>query len=163
MRKLDERKTTMAHQRLSPPKIAPDGYKALTGVETYLRQCGLEHSLIELVKMRASQINGCAYCLDKHSKDARQAGESEQRLYLLDAWEESPVYTPRERAALAWTEAVTRIADTHAPDAAYDALRPHFTEKEIADLTILVGMINLWNRVAIGFRYELPVEAGRAA
>jgi AhpD family alkylhydroperoxidase len=153
----------MTQQRLHTPKVAPDGYKALSGVESYLRQCGLERSLIELVKMRASQINGCAYCLDMHSKDARRAGESEQRLYLLSAWRESPLYTPRERAALAWTEAVTLIADTHAPDAAYDALRPHFSEKEIADLTILVGMINLWNRIAIGFRYEHPVEAGMAA
>jgi AhpD family alkylhydroperoxidase len=152
----------MVQQRLHTPKIAPDGYRALAGVETYLLQCGLERSLIELVKMRASQINGCAYCLDKHSKDARRAGESEQRLYLLDAWEEAPVYTPRERAALAWTEAVTRIADTHAPDTAYDALRPHFSEKEIADLTILAGMINLWNRIAIGFRYAVPVEADKA-
>ena len=146
-------------QRLFLTTAAPDGYKALSGVETYLRQCGLERSLIELVKMRASQINGCAYCLDMHSKDARRAGETEQRLYLLDAWAESPLYTPRERAALAWTEAVTRIA-AHAPDEAYDALRPHFSEKEIADLTILIGMINLWNRVAIGFRSVHPVEAG---
>jgi AhpD family alkylhydroperoxidase len=153
----------MTKQRLSAAKVVPDGYKALTGVETYLRQCGLEMSLIELVKMRASQINGCAFCLDKHSRDARQAGESEQRLYLLDAWDESSLYTPRERAALAWTEAVTRIAETRAPDAAYDALRPHFSEKEIADLTILIGMINLWNRVAIGFRNQHPVEAGKAA
>ena len=147
-------------QRLFLTTAAPDGYKALSGVETYLRQCGLERSLIELVKMRASQINGCAYCLDMHSKDARRAGETEQRLYLLNAWAESPLYTPRERAALAWTEAVTRIADTHAPDAAYDALRPLFNEKEIADLTILIGMINLWNRIAVGVRWAHPVEAG---
>ncbi len=153
----------MTHQRLSPAKVAPDAYKSLTGVETYLRQCGLELRLIELVKMRASQINGCAFCLDKHSKDARRAGETEQRLYVLDAWEESSLYTPRERAALAWTEAVTCIADTHAPDETYEALRPHFSDKEIVDLTILIGMINLWNRVAIGFRYELPVEADKAA
>ena len=153
----------MAQQRLSAPKIAPDGYKTLTGVETYLRQCGLETSLIELVKMRASQINGCAYCLDVHSRDARRAGESEQRLYVLDAWHESSLYTPRERAALEWTEAVTRIADTHAPDAAYDALRPHFSDKEIVDLTILVGMINLWNRLAIGLRNQPAVAAGKAA
>jgi AhpD family alkylhydroperoxidase len=153
----------MAHQRLSAAAIAPDGYKTLSGVETYLRQCSLEMPLIELVKMRSSQINGCAFCLDKHSKDARRAGESEQRLYLLDAWEEASIYTPRERAALTWTDAVTRIADTHAPDAAYDALRPHFSDKEIVDLTILVGMINLWNRIAIGFRYQHPVEADEAA
>src|SRR3974390_937006 len=113
----------MEQQRLLATKIAPDGYKALVGVETYLRQCGLEQRLIELVKMRASQINGCAYCLDMHSKDARRGGESEQRLYLLDAWKEPSLYTPRERAALAWTEAVTRVADTHAPDDAYEALR----------------------------------------
>lgn len=113
---------------------------------------------MHLVKMRASQINGCAYCLAMHSRDARRAGETEQRLYLLDGWQESPIYTPRERVALAWTEAVTRIADTHAPDDAYEALRPHFTEKEIADLTILIGMINLWNRVAISLRSQPAVE-----
>src|SRR5262249_48027326 len=121
----------MAKQRLSAATIAPDGYKALIGVETYIRRCGLEQQLIELVKMRASQINGCAYCLDMHSRDARRAGESEQRLYLLDAWHEASVYTPRERAALAWTEAVTRIADTHAPDDAYEALRPHSSLRTI--------------------------------
>lgn len=148
----------MANQRVSAPKSAPDGYSALAGVERYLHQCGLEERLIHLVKMRASQINGCAYCLAMHSRDARRAGESEQRLYLLDAWQESPIYTPRERAALAWTDAVTRIADTHAPDDAYEALRPHFTDKEIADLTILIGMINLWNRVAISLRSQPAVE-----
>jgi AhpD family alkylhydroperoxidase len=153
----------MAQQRLSAATIAPDGYKALIGVETYIRRCGLEQQLIELVKMRASQINGCAYCLDMHSRDARRAGESEQRLYLLDAWHEASVYTPRERAALGWTEAVTRIADTHAPDDTYEALRPHFSEKEIADLTILIGMINLWNRVAIGFRNQHSIESEKAA
>jgi AhpD family alkylhydroperoxidase len=153
----------MTHERLSAPKVAPDGYKALSGVETYLRHCGLERPLVELLKMRASQINGCAYCLDMHSRDARRAGETEQRLYLLDAWQESSLYTPRERAALEWTEAVTRVADTHAPDAAYDALRPHFTEKEIVDLTILIGMINLWNRLAIGLRNQPAVAAGKAA
>jgi AhpD family alkylhydroperoxidase len=153
----------MTHERLSAPKVAPDGYKALSGVETYLRQCGLERSLIDLLKMRASQINGCAYCLDMHSRDARRASETEQRLYLLDAWRESSLYTPRERAALEWTEAVTRISDTHAPDAAYDALRPHFTEKEIVDLTILIGTINLWNRLAISLRSQHSVATGMAA
>jgi AhpD family alkylhydroperoxidase len=150
----------MAQERLSAAKIAPDGYKALRGVESYIRQCGLEQPLIELVKMRASQINGCAYCLDMHSRDARRGGESEQRLYVLDAWEETSLYTPRERAALAWTEAVTRIADTHAPDGVYSALHPHFSEKKIADLTILIGMINLWNRIAIGFRNQPPAGTG---
>jgi AhpD family alkylhydroperoxidase len=153
----------MLKERLSPAKIAPEGYKALRGVETYIRQCGLEQRLIELVKMRASQINGCAYCLAMHSRDARHGGESEQRLYLLGAWHESSLYTPRERAALAWTEAVTGIADTHAPDDVYEALPPHFSEKEIADLTILIGMINLWNRLAISLRYQHPVETGKEA
>lgn len=145
-------------ERLAARSIAPDAMKAVLTVETYIRHCGLERQLIELVKMRASQINGCAFCLDMHSKDARRAGETEQRLYLLDAWDESSLYTPRERAALAWTDAVTRIAETHAPDPVFDALRPHFSDKEIVDLTTLIGLINLWNRLAIGFRYQHPVE-----
>jgi AhpD family alkylhydroperoxidase len=153
----------MTQQRLSAVKVAPDGYKALAGVENYIRQCGLEPRLIDLVKMRASQINGCAYCLDMHSREARRAGESEQRLYLLNAWHEAPFYSPRERAALAWTDAVTRIADTHAPDDTYEALRQHFSEKEIADLTLVVGMINLWNRLAISFRNQPAAESGKAA
>jgi len=153
----------MERERLSAPKLAPDGYKALGAVEAYLHNCGLEPQLVNLVKMRASQINGCVYCLDMHSKDARRRGETEQRLYLLDAWREAPAYTPRERAALAWTEALTLISETHAPDDVYEALRPHFTEKEIADLTILVGMINLWNRLAIGSRSQPTVKAAAAA
>ena len=130
-------------------------------VEGYIQQCGLEKSLIELVKMRASQINGCAYCLDKHSKDARRAGETEQRLYLLSAWHESPLYSERERAALEWTDALTQIAETHAPDAAYDTVRRQFGDKELVDLSTLIGLINLWNRLAIGFRYQHPVEPPR--
>jgi AhpD family alkylhydroperoxidase len=153
----------MTQQRLASRQISPDGYKALVGVENYVRQSGLEQRLIELVKMRASQINGCAYCLDMHSRDARRAGETEQRLYLLDAWHETSLYTPREQVALAWTDAVTRIADTHAPDDVYEGLRSHFSEKEIVDLTILVGMINLWNRLAISFRNQPAAESGKAA
>jgi len=153
----------MTEQGLSPAKISPDGYKTLVGVESYLIRSGLDHRLSLLVKMRASQINGCAYCLDMHSRDARRAGESEQRLYVLDAWHESSLYSPRERAALAWTEAVTKISDTHAPDEAYEALREHFSEKEIVDLTIAIGMINLWNRLAISFRNQFSVEANEAA
>jgi len=149
----------MSHTpRLNAAEAAPGAYAALSGVERYLRGCGLEQSLFELVKMRASQINGCAYCLDMHSKDARRAGETEQRLYLLNAWRESPLYTPRERAALAWTECLTRVAETGAPDAEYDALLPHFTPAEIANLTTLIGMINLWNRLAIGTRAVHPVQ-----
>lgn len=153
----------MKSERLNPQEVAPDGYKAVLGLETYVRKSGLEKSLIELVKMRASQINGCAFCLDMHSRDARANGESEQRLYLLNAWHESSLYTPRERAALAWTEALTLVAQTHAPDADYVLLRQHFSEKEIVDLTLLIGVINVWNRIAIGFRAEHPVHATAAA
>jgi AhpD family alkylhydroperoxidase len=148
----------MSNERLRALQIAPDAYNALWNVEKYLAQCGLDHKIMLLVKMRASQINGCAYCLDMHSRDARKAGESERRLYVLDAWRESSLYSARERAALAWAESLTHIAATHAPDADFDALRPHFSEKEIIDLTVLAGMINLWNRVAIGFRSEFRGE-----
>jgi AhpD family alkylhydroperoxidase len=143
--------------RLNAYEAAPEAMRAVQRVEGYIQQCGLEKSLIELVKMRASQINGCAYCLHVHSKDTRRAGETEQRLYLLDAWHESSLYTDRERAALAWTEALTRVAETHAPDAIYDEVRRHFHDKELVDLTTLIGLINLWNRLAIGFRYQHPV------
>ena len=149
----------MSMERLRYPEASPEAVAAVRGVEAYIRASGLETSLIELVKMRASQINGCAFCLDMHSRAARKAGESEQRLYLLDAWEECALYTPRERAALAWTEAVTRIAETKAPDAAYAAARAQFTDKELVDLTTLIGLINLWNRLAIAFRAPLPRAA----
>jgi AhpD family alkylhydroperoxidase len=133
------------------PTAAPGAYRALSGVEAYLRACGLEHSLIELVKVRASQINHCAFCLDMHSKDARKAGETEQRLYLLDAWREAPFYSEREQAALAWTEHMTRLSSDGAPEEAYQRLRAVFSDTEIANLTVLIGMINLWNRVGVGF------------
>ncbi|HEY6981108.1 carboxymuconolactone decarboxylase family protein [Reyranella sp.] len=149
-------------KRLSLPQVAAEGYAALRAVEAYIQRSNLPPLLIDLVKMRGSQINGCAYCLDMHSRDSRKQGETEQRLYLLDAWRESPLYTPAERAALAWTEALTLIAETRAPDADYEALTKHFTDKEIADLTILVGMINLWNRIAIGLRAEHPVARAEA-
>ena len=149
----------MHAHRLSAYQVAPDSVAALRNVEAYLHQCGLGEQLIELVKMRASQINGCAYCLDMHSKALRRLGETEQRIYLLNAWRESPLYTPRERAALAWTEAVTRIVETQAPDDVYAEVREHFDDKALVDLTTLIGMINLWNRVAIGLRYEHPTEA----
>ena len=148
----------MHSHRIRAYDAAPAAMKALQNVEAYLHQCGLDHWLIELVKMRASQINGCAYCLDMHSKELRRLGESEQRIYLLNAWRESPLYTPRERAALAWTETLTLIEQTHAPDALYDDVRRHFDDKELIDLTILIGMINLWNRLAISLRYEHPVS-----
>jgi len=151
----------MQSERVNAYNAAPAAMRALQQAESYIQQCGLEKSLIELVKMRASQINGCAYCLDKHSKDARRAGETEQRLYLLSAWHESPLYSERERAALQWTDALTKIAETHAPDPAYDAVRRQFGDKELVDLSTLIGLINLWNRLAIGFRYQHPVEPPR--
>jgi len=138
--------------RMDYMKTAPDGYKAMSALESYVRQSGLEHTLLELVKTRASQINGCAFCLDMHTKDARAAGETEQRLYTLSAWEETPFFTDRERAALAWTEAVTRVADTQVPDDVFKRVRQQFTEKELADLTLAIVTINGWNRLAVAFR-----------
>ena len=138
--------------RLNYLAASPDGYKAMSGLEGYVRRSGLEHPLLELIKLRASQINGCAYCIDMHWKDARAAGETEQRLYGLSAWEESPYYTPRERAALAWTEAVTLVSQTHVPDEVFEAVRPHFNDKELADLTWAIAAINAWNRMAIAMR-----------
>jgi len=138
--------------RLSYAKAAPGIYDAMEHLETYLQDCGLEKSLLFLVQLRSSQINGCAYCLDMHWKDLRATGETEQRLYSLDAWRECPYYTERERAGLAWAEAVTRIAEGHADDAVYEAVRPHFTEKELSDLTFAVATINAWNRLAIASR-----------
>ena len=126
----------------------------VSDIETYLVTCGLERSLLLLIKMRASQINGCAYCIDMHSKDARAEGETEQRLYELDARRETPFYTSRERAALAWTEALTLIAETHAPDDVYHEVSSQFSESEIANLTLAIVAINGWNRICIGFRVE---------
>jgi AhpD family alkylhydroperoxidase len=138
--------------RIDAHETAPEAYETMLALERYLHRCGLERSLIEFVKLRASQINGCAYCIDMHTIDARAAGETEQRLYLLDAWRESPFYSPRERAALAWTEAVTRVSETHVPDDVYEEARQHFSEKELVDLNWVVVAINAWNRLAIAFR-----------
>jgi AhpD family alkylhydroperoxidase len=138
--------------RIDYLKVDRGVFHVLLGVEKYLHGCGLEARLQDLIKLRASQINGCAYCIDMHSKDARALGETEQRLYELDAWRETPFYTERERAALEWTEAVTRVSETHAPDAAFEQLKKHFSEKEIVDLTIAVSTINMWNRLAISMR-----------
>lgn len=135
-------------------QVAPHGADGIMELERYVHDSGLEESLINLVKMRASQINGCAYCIDMHSKDARSSGESEQRLYGLNAWRETPFYTERERAALAWTEAVTLVSETHVPDEVYEAAREQFSEKELVDLTLAVIAINAWNRLAISFRSE---------
>ena len=142
----------MRNVRVNPMEVAPGAFAALAGVKRYIEQCGLETALVELVKLRASQINGCAFCLDMHSRDARRHGETEQRLYLLNAWRESWLYTERERAALAWTECLTLVATRGAPDAEYRPLTEQFTPTEIVNLTTLIGLINVWNRLAIGFR-----------
>jgi AhpD family alkylhydroperoxidase len=139
--------------RLEAQTASPAAYQAMLSLETFLRRSSkLEPSLLELVKMRASQINGCAYCLDMHSKDARAAGETEQRLYALNAWRETPFYTDRERAALAWTEALTLVAQDHVPDAVFEEARQHFTDEELVNLSLAVVTINGWNRLAIAFR-----------
>jgi AhpD family alkylhydroperoxidase len=138
--------------RIEYTKHSQGALKALLDLEKYLHGCGLEEGLIHLIKMRASQINGCAYCIDMHSKDARAIGETEQRLYELNAWRETPFYTGRERAALAWTESLTLVAETHVPDDVYEEVRKQFSEKEIVDLTYAVAVINAWNRLAIAMR-----------
>ena len=137
--------------RLDFRKASPQGEKAMMGLHAFVRNCGLDHSLLELVKLRASQINGCAHCIDMHTKELRADGESEQRLYLLDAWRESPFYSDRERAALAWTEAFTRLSEGHTHVDAYEALQAHFTEEEQVKLTLMINVINGWNRIAVGF------------
>jgi AhpD family alkylhydroperoxidase len=138
--------------RIDYSKYALDAQKALFAMEKYIATCGLDHKLIHLMKMRASQINGCAFCIDMHSKDARAIGETEQRLYELNAWRETPFYTDSERAGLEWTESLTLVSETHVPDEVYENVRKHFSEKEIVDLSLIVGTINLWNRLAISVR-----------
>jgi len=142
-------------QRIKYNEVAKEGLAALGRLEAYVRHSGLEHSLLELVKTRASQINGCAYCLDMHTKDARAAGENEQRLFVLSAWREAPFYSDRERAALEWTEAVTAIAGNDVSDELYERVRAQFDEKELVDLTLAINTINSWNRLAISFRTEV--------
>ncbi len=138
--------------RFNYVKAAPGAFKAMLGLGQYLQECGLEESLLLLIELRSSQINGCAYCLDMHWKDLRAIGENEQRLYSLDAWRECPFYTERERAALEWAEAVTLITNGHVPDEIYEKVRPHFSEKELSDLTLAVATINVWNRLNISAR-----------
>jgi AhpD family alkylhydroperoxidase len=149
--------------RLNAYQVAPDTIKALSALEAQVQGSGLEQSLIELVKTRASQINGCAFCINMHTQDARKQGETEQRLYLLNAWRESPVYSDRERAALAWTEAVTLISESHAPDDVYQQVRAQFSEVETVNLTMLIATINAWNRIAISFRTQPAVKAKATA
>ncbi len=138
--------------RIDHRNVSPGAMNAMLGLESYLRSCGLPQNLLHLIKLRVSQINGCAYCIDMHSKDLRAAGETEQRLYLLDAWREAPFYSDRERAALAWAEAVTRVTEGHVPDIVYEQARTHFNEEELVNLTLAVTTINSWNRLSIAFR-----------
>ena len=138
--------------RIDYAKTAPEVVAAMRGLEQYVHQTGLDRGLLELVKLRASLINGCAYCADMHSKIARSRGETEQRLYLLSVWRETPFYSDRERAALAWTEAVTLVSVDHVPDDVYELARQQFTEKELVDLTLAIVAINGWNRLAIAFK-----------
>ncbi len=154
--------------RIEMMKVDPKAYQAMSALEAYVRQCGLEEPLIELIRMRASQINGCAYCIDMHTKDARAAGETEQRLYGLDAWEESPFYSERERAALAWTESLTLVSETHVPDEVFEKVKKQFSEAEIVALTMALVSINGWNRIAIAIRavagtYQPQAHAQQAA
>lgn len=138
-------------QRLDFAKASPAAYEALLGVENHVRESGLEHSLLELVRLRASQINGCGFCVDMHTTDARQAGETERRLHAVAVWRETPFFSPRERAALAWTEALTRLSQQPALDGNFTALREHFSEREMVDLSLAISAINSWNRLAVGF------------
>lgn len=149
--------------RLDPYKTSPEGVAALVNVERYVERSGLDRKLVLLLNVRVSQMNGCAFCLHMHTQDALAAGELPERLYLLDAWRESAMFTARERAALDWAESLTNIAETHAPDAVFAELKLHFTQKEMADLSIAIAMINAWNRLAIGGRAQHPADVRRAA
>jgi len=149
--------------RLNPFAAAPAAMQEWLDFGRTIHQGGLEPSLMELVKIRASQMNGCAFCLHMHATEAREAGETEERIYLLDAWRESPLFDARERAALEWTEALTRVADTHAPDEVYARLQEQFSEEEQVTLTLLIVAINGWNRIQVGFRAVHPVRARHAA
>ena len=150
-------------KRVNPFTAAPEGVAVLTKVEDYVRTSGLEPRLLALVRTRVSQMNGCAYCLHMHTEEALQAGEQEVRLHVLDAWRESAMYSERERAALNWAESLTNIAETHAPDAAYEQARGQFSDKELAELSIAIAIINSWNRLAIGSRATHPADKRRAA
>ena len=152
-------------QRIDYKQVAPDGYRMMLGLEAYVRRSGIEHPLLELVKTRVSQINGCAYCLDMHTQDARAGGETEQRLHVLAAWREAPFYSDRERAALAWAEALTEISVNGVTDALYAEVRRHFDEKALVDLTLAIVAINGWNRLAISFRSQAGtyLPAGKRA
>jgi AhpD family alkylhydroperoxidase len=140
--------------RLEYAKSSPEGSRAVYALEMFVKNSGLDHSLLQLIKLRSSQINGCAFCVDMHWKDARAEGETEERLYMLSAWHEATVYSEKERAALALTEAVTLVSETHVPDEVYEEAKKHFSDKELVNLVIAIATINTWNRLAITFRSE---------
>lgn len=144
-------------------KASPESYKAVVALEEFVQSSGLERRFIHLIKLRASIINGCAYCVDMHVKESRHDGLPEQWINLMSVWRESPIYTARERALLGWVDAVTNIATTGIPDADFDALKRHFTDAEIASITVAIGTINVWNRLAVGFRSQHPVDQRQAA
>jgi uncharacterized peroxidase-related enzyme len=146
-------------ERAKYSKIAPDAFSAMNGLSNYLDECGLDHGLRYLVEARVSQINGCVYCVDSHTQQAREHGERQQRLDCLVVWREAPFYTPRERAALAWAESLTLLPQTGAPDDVYEELRAHFSEKELVDLTYVITTMNAWNRIGAGFRLRPPTRA----
>jgi AhpD family alkylhydroperoxidase len=150
-------------QRLDAMKISPGAYKAMAGLQGHVEQSGLEKSLLKLVEIRTSQINGCAFCLIMHTTDARKSGETDDRMHLLNAWREAPVFSARERAALGWVEAITLIAETHAPDDVYEEARKQFNEKELVELTAAIVAINAWNRFSIAFRAQPQVKSAKAA
>ncbi len=152
------------HSRLNIVTTVPEAYKAVSALDRYVvKESGLEPAIIDLIKLRASQINGCAYCVDMHSREARRDGMTEQWINLISVWQESPVFSPRERAVLGWTEAVTLLPQTRAPDADYEALRAHFSDEDCMKITVAIGTINIWNRLAVGFRIQHPVDAAKAA
>jgi AhpD family alkylhydroperoxidase len=150
-------------QRIDVTKASPAAFQAAAALQTYVDQSGLDAKLRELIKIRASQINGCAYCLAMHTRDARKIGETDERMHLLAAWREAPIYSARERAALAWVEAITLVTQRHVPDEAFEAVRKQFSEKEIVDLSIAAAAINTWNRIAIAFRVLPQVDSKRVA
>ncbi|MCM5693736.1 carboxymuconolactone decarboxylase family protein [Sinorhizobium meliloti] len=149
--------------RLNFAKAAPDAYKAVAALDSYVKGSGIEPRLIHLIKLRASQINGCAYCVDMHTKEARHSGLSQQWINLVCVWRESPHFDERERAVLGWTEALTNVAETRAPDDAYEALKAHFNEEEMTKITVAIGAINVWNRLCVGFRALPPIDAPAVA
>lgn len=149
--------------RMDYRKVAPEGYRAFGAVHRYIGQCGLEESLVHLTYLRISQINGCAYCVDLHFRDALKCGVEARKINAVAAWREMPFFSPRERAAFGWAESLTHVSTTGAPDADYEALKPHFSDKEIADLTFAVALMNGLNRMGVGFRLAPALEHPKAA